>query len=264
MKKEIVFIIVVTAILLGIAFLATLPGKYRADKSESETSASETDDTTILEETLPPDYTPIVTDENGAIVVTGETEGEDMQADNEWALYVVNQSHPLPDDFVVYPKKVQGDYEMDYRAATYMIDMIDAAKADGIDIQVVSALRTIEYQQNLLDKEIQSYKEQGYNDDDAYKKATEGVAVPGQSEHNAGLAADLNQLSEDFENTDAFKWLDEHAQDYGFILRYPKGKQDITGIYYEPWHYRFVGVYHAKKIKESGLTLEEYCQNIGG
>ena len=105
------------------------------------------------------------------------------------------------------------------------------------------------------------------NDDEAYKKAVEAVAIPGKSEHNAGLAADIIEqgnytLTEDFENTPQFKWLNENAAKYGFILRYPKGKESVTGIIYEPWHYRFVGVYHATKIKDSGLCLEEYAESL--
>ena len=244
MKKEFIFIITLSLCLITLVFFTTLPGRLRADKAEeSSRSTSETSETT---ETTP--QTTVVTE-------------PEPEADNPWALYVVSEKHPLPDDFKVYPKKIQGDYEMDYRAANYFIDMVNAAADDGIEIKVVSALRTIEYQKNLLDREIASFKEQGYSDEEAYKKAVEGVALPGASEHNAGLAVDLNSLEESFENE--FRWLDEHAHEYGFILRYPKDKKDITGIYYEPWHYRFVGVYHAGKIKESGLTLEEYCEQRG-
>ena len=86
------------------------------------------------------------------------------------------------------------------------------------------------------------------------------IAVPGTSEHSLGLAVDLNSLEESFEQTAQFKWLIEHCAEYGFILRYPKDKEDITGISYEPWHYRYVGEDHAAKIMEQGLCLEEYVQ----
>lgn len=259
--KEIRFIILLTAVLFAVAFIATLPGNKvegGADESSALPQSATVSDTSASETFS------VATDSAGALVVGGNSSEDNMTIDNEWALYVINKDNPLPEDFVVHPKKVQGEYEMDYRAANYMLDMIEAAKEDGIDITVVSALRTTEYQQNLLDREIETFKSQGYSADEAYQKAIEGVAVPGQSEHNAGLAADLNQLDESFENTEAFRWLNENAHKYGFILRYPKGKQSITGIYYEPWHYRFVGVYHATKIKESGLTLEEYCKNTEG
>ena len=115
----------------------------------------------------------------------------------------------------------------------------------------------------MLENDIKAYEAKGLSYEEAYKKASAGVAIPGQSEHNAGICADILDkdnfsLTEGFEDTKEFKWLSENAQNYGFILRYPKNKESITGIEYEPWHYRFVGLYHAKKIKESGLSLEEY------
>lgn len=251
--KELRLILLLSAVFITIAYIATIPGNKRAELL-TETSSSEASETTVQTTTS----SPFETDENGAIIIGETTTEESFTPDNEWALYLINSEHPLPEDFHVESKYVQGTYEMDSRAANYMTAMIAAAKDDGIDIKVLSALRTIEYQQKLLDKEIESYKNDGYSDDEAYRLAVSGVAVPGESEHNAGLAADLCNLSENFENSDEFAWLDKHAHEYGFILRYPKGKQDITGIYYEPWHYRFVGIYHAKQIKESGLCLEEY------
>ena len=241
MKKEFIFIITLSLCLITLVFFTTLPGRLRADKAEeSSRSTSETSETT---ETTP--QTTVVTE-------------PEPEADNPWALYVVSEKHPLPDDFKVYPKKIQGDYEMDYRAANYFIDMVNAAADDGIEIKVVSALRTIEYQKNLLDREIASFKEQGYSDEEAYKKAVEGVALPGASEHNAGLAMDIVSASSDFINTKEYKWLCENAHNYGFILRYPEDKTAITGMNFEPWHWRYVGTQAAKEMKEKNQCLEEY------
>ena len=161
------------------------------------------------------------------------------------------------------------EYYLDVRAADYIERMIDDAKKDGIDLLVVSAYRTIEYQQQNFDNSVQDRVDRGMSYDDAYADTLNEVALPGESEHNAGLALDImceeyQSMDDDgFENTDAFKWLDRHAAEYGFILRYPKGKQDITGIIYEPWHYRFVGLYYANEIKKSGLCLEEYFESQG-
>ncbi|MBQ7958088.1 MAG: M15 family metallopeptidase, partial [Oscillospiraceae bacterium] len=163
-----------------------------------------------------------------------------------------------------YPKKIQGDYEMDYRAANYFLDMKEAAAAEGIELTVISAKRSREYQKQLFDKEVEDFKAQGLTDEEAFEAAREWVALPGESEHNSGLAVDLNSLDESFEESDAFKWLSDHAHEYGFILRYPKDKVGITGVQYEPWHYRFIGVYHATQIKEKGITLEEYYDEIWG
>jgi D-alanyl-D-alanine carboxypeptidase len=147
--------------------------------------------------------------------------------------------------------------------------MIEAAAEDGIELYMVSAYRTMQYQKDNLERSIEERMNTGMSYEAAYADALESVALPGCSEHNAGLAADImsvNNTSMDdssFENTPEFEWLSIHAAEYGFILRYPDGKQDITGIIYEPWHYRFVGVYYANKIKDSGLTMEEFFEQHG-
>ncbi len=244
MKKEFIFVILLSALLITLVFFTTMPGRKRAEeKKNAETSVSET--------------TPIVT-------TTEKKKEPEVEADNPWAFYIVSKEYPLPEDFVVYPKKIQGDYEMDYRAANYFLDMKEAAAADGIELTVISAKRSRQYQQQLFDKEVESYKEIGMSDEEAFEYAREWVALPGESEHNSGLAVDLNSLDESFDESDAFRWLSEHAHEYGFIMRYPKDKLGITGVGYEPWHYRFIGVYHATQIKEKGITLEEYYDEIRG
>lgn len=243
MKKEFIFVILLSALLITLVFFTTMPGRKRAEeKKNAETSVSET--------------TPIVT--------TTEKKKPEVNADNPWAFYIVSREYPLPEDFNVYPKKIQGDYEMDYRAANYFLDMKEAAAADGIELTVISAKRSRQYQKQLFDKEVESFIAKGMSDEEAFEAAREWVALPGESEHNSGLAVDLNNLDESFEESDAFKWLSEHAHEYGFILRYPKDKVGITGVQYEPWHYRFIGVYHATQIKEKGITLEEYYDEIRG
>ena len=119
----------------------------------------------------------------------------------------------------------------------------------------------------MFNRKINQYKAKGYDDNEAYNIAKTIVAIPGTSEHNLGLAADIvtpsyQTLDEGFAQTEAFRWLSENAADYGFILRYPKGKGDITGIIYEPWHYRYVGQAAAKVITEQGICLEEYLHRI--
>ena len=243
MKKEFIFVILLSALLITLVFFTTMPGRKRAEeKKNAETSVSET----------------------APIVTTTEKKKPEIDVDNPWAFYIVSRDYPLPEDFKVYPKKIQGDYEMDYRAANYFLDMKEAASAEGIELTVISAKRSREYQKQLFDKEVESYKSQGLTDEEAFEAAREWVALPGESEHNSGLAVDLNSLDESFEESDAFKWLSDHAHEYGFILRYPKDKVGITGVQYEPWHYRFIGVYHATQIKEKGITLEEYYDEIWG
>ena len=128
-----------------------------------------------------------------------------------------------------------------------------------------SAYRSIEKQQQLFDRSQQTYMAQGMSEEEAYAKTATETAIPGTSEHQTGLAADIvtptyQMLDAGFADTPAGKWLADNAVEYGFVLRYPQDKQEVTGIIYESWHYRFVGKTHAKLMKESGLCLEEYLQ----
>ncbi|MGN0695699.1 MAG: D-alanyl-D-alanine carboxypeptidase family protein [Oscillospiraceae bacterium] len=195
-------------------------------------------------------------------------------ADNTWAMFLINEQNPLPRryDDVIKTEKVDETYReyfLDSRAAEYYKNMLEAAAEDGIDLITVSAYRSYDYQKNNFDSNVEDRMAEGMSYAEAYKDSLASVQLPGQSEHNAGLAVDIlsneyNSMDDDgFENTEAFKWLDEHAAEYGFILRYPKGKTDITQIIYEPWHYRFVGIYYANEIKESGLCMEEYFDSKG-
>lgn len=261
------YIIGITLLLFVIVFFATMPGRKRYEEGVT-TQTTPPAVTSASGVTTPPSATaPPIVSESTAKPVGGEPDAPPSASiDNEWALYLINQDNPLPDDFTVTAEKVFGKFEMDSRAAPFMKEMIAAAKADGANLGVISALRTIEYQKTLLDTDVKAYQEQGMSYDDAYKKAAEAVAIPGQSEHNAGLCADILEvgnytLTEGFDQTPEFKWLSEHAAEYGFILRYPKSKESITGIIYEPWHYRFVGKYYAAAISESGLCLEEFIKN---
>lgn len=185
-----------------------------------------------------------------------------------WSLILVNNETPLPDGYTVETGTLPNGKEFDERAIFDLTAMLDAAAADGCPLMVCSAYRSVDYQEGLLTKKINEYTAAGYSYDDAYAIATTIVAKPGYSEHNTGLAADIVSqdyqiLDDGFENTAQFEWLSQHAAEYGFILRYPKDKQDITGIIYEPWHYRYVGKEYAQQISESGLCFEEwYAQNV--
>ena len=173
---------------------------------------------------------------------------------------LLNRKYKLPDGYV--PKlteAVKGSgVKMDYRVAPHYQEMYNAAKKDGITLTPVSGYRSYERQKNNFENQIKEYMNQGMNKVDATVKASQIRLLPGTSEHNAGLAMDICSLSETFENTKEFKWLQAHAHEYGFIMRYPKDKVNITKIIYEPWHYRYVGTDLAKQLKSSGQVLEEY------
>lgn len=182
-------------------------------------------------------------------------------------LFVVNKEIYLPEDYSIETDFVQGSYELETVAASHCRQMIEDAKKDGIDLKVLSAYRTVDYQTNLFNRNVkQRMDDMGMSYDEAVYDVSINIAPPGGSEHNAGLAVDIIDRDhwdtyEEFENTKEFDWLISHCTDYGFILRYPKGKEDITGYIYEPWHYRYVGLESAKKVMDSGLCLEEYMAN---
>lgn len=183
----------------------------------------------------------------------------------EYYLLLANAENPLPQDWSIQTEEVQNGYEMDKRAAPAMREMIQAAKEDGVELMLCSAYRSVEKQQQLFDRSQQAYMAQGMSEEEAYAKTATETASPGTSEHQTGLAADIvtptyQMLDAGFADTPAGQWLSEHAAEYGFVLRYPQDKQEVTGIIYESWHYRFVGKTHAKLMKESGLCLEEYLQ----
>lgn len=195
-----------------------------------------------------------------------DDEKENMMEASEDFLLLVNRENPLPADYTVQLKKVQNQHQVDDRIAGYVTDMIDNARKDGVELLICSSYRSVSRQQELFNQEVDKYIAAGRSNNEAIAEAAFGVAVPGHSEHNTGLALDIvtpayQRLDSGFEETEAFGWLAKNAHKYGFILRYPKNKTHITKIKYEPWHYRFVGVEHARIIKDNGLTLEEYLDD---
>jgi len=177
-----------------------------------------------------------------------------------WNLILLNINRRLPFDYAADLAQAAPGYstKLDARAAPHYRDMFNAAKDDGLTLVPLSGNRRISTQKTNFENKIAYWENQGYNKTEATKKAAQTILPPGCSEHNAGLAMDICSLYTSFENTDEFAWLQKHAADYGFILRYPAGKYDITKVSYEPWHWRYVGVAAAKEIKASGQCLEEY------
>lgn len=181
----------------------------------------------------------------------------------EWNLKVINQYNQVEDGFSPQLAEYDKNVEFDERAMQPLKDMINKMKRAGIkSIWIQSAYRSYEKQKALFDNKVKEYVKQGKSQEEAEVLAQKLVQRPESSEHHLGLAVDFNYVNNEFENTAAFEWLQEHAAEYGFILRYPKDKGDITGISYEPWHWRYVGKEHAKKIKEQGICLEEYVYQL--
>ncbi len=181
---------------------------------------------------------------------------------SDWRMILVNRDYILPDGYKPeLENAVEGGYDdvyLDERVAPYYNEMYKAAYEDGIHLVPISGYRSVTRQKNNFERKINYYMDQGYDKVEATQKAATVILPPGTSEHNAGLAMDICSLEQDFEDTKEFEWLCENAADYGFILRYPEDKQDITRIIYEPWHWRYVGVEAAQEMKASGECLEEY------
>ena len=182
---------------------------------------------------------------------------------DNWRLILVNSRNPLPEDSkepeLVY---VEGK-QFDKRAAGELQEMMKAMKKDGItNIWIQSTYRSIEYQKQLYDNKINEYLSKGATKEQAEALTIEYINRPGESEHNLGLAVDFNNVDDDFENTKAYNWLSVNAKDYGFVMRYPEEKADITGIAYEPWHWRYVGKEHSYKMEELDMCLEEYIEYL--
>ena len=182
-------------------------------------------------------------------------------------MVLVNHTNKMPDDYAFDTKECGSATSVNKTLQTVACDafleMQKAAAADGVTIWMQSGYRSVAYQTKLYEKKTQYYRDKGFEEAAAREKAAAIVNPPGYSEHNCGLAADLNSpehtgLDEGFENTAAFRWLCQHAGEYGFILRYPKGAEEKTEITYEPWHWRYVGAENAAKINASGLCFEDY------
>ena len=144
--------------------------------------------------------------------------------------------------------------------------MIDAQRETQTDaknwLYVRSPYRSYDTQKMLFNNQVKRWLDSGLSQADAETKAATVVTRPGTSEHNTGFSADFNIAEDSFESTPMFTWMQEHAADYGFVLRFPKDKQDITGIIYESWHYRFVGINNAKEMKRLNMCLEEYVEYL--
>ena len=194
----------------------------------------------------------------------------ELDADYE-RLLLVNGENSLPEDFdyegnllTVDKKYINGSLrQIDKDVWPYMRAMIEAAWEDGVDLYIWSPYRSYATQKMLYENQVKREMDKGLDRKAAEDKAATVVARPGTSEHHTGLAADFNMASDAFENTEMYKWMSKNAADYGFIMRYSEEKQPITGVIHESWHWRFVGINHALKIKELDMCLEEYLDYIG-
>lgn len=181
----------------------------------------------------------------------------------EWNLILINRLHPIPGNYDFPLSKINGNMYCDKRVFASIMEMFEAADKDGMELVICSPYRSDNHQEYLFNRKINNYMNDGASYMDAYCETAQAVTIPGTSEHQVGLAFDI--VSKEYRNLDAGfagtkegKWLAENAPEYGFILRYPENKVDSTGIEFEPWHFRYVGVKAAKKITKEKITLEEF------
>lgn len=256
LRNRILFVLAILAILAGVVFgISRLTAMYRKTHLPKQSLQA------VQAAGLESDET-----SEGAQGLAG-AQVSSLQSD--WRMVLVNPNVKLPDDYTVETETADAatGKELQTEAAEAYRQMAKAAEADGVSLMLCSGYRSVEYQQGLFDKKVEQCLSEGLSQEDAEIKAATIVAAPGHSEHNTGLAADIvtpdhQMLDTAFEQTPAFAWLSQHAAEYGFILRYPQDKTAITGIIYEPWHYRYVGVDNAAAILQSGGCLEEYLAKL--
>ncbi len=210
-------------------------------------------------------------DKKGDVYLKGNDEVvttvSDNEADESWKLILVNKQNPVPDDYTAQLSYVTGGQQVRHEVLAPLNSMLIAARKDGVSLSICSAYRSYKRQTELFNNKIRILTSAGMTYFDAYRIGSCSVTLPGTSEHQLGMALDIvtsgyTSLDEGFGKTTAGKWLKKNAPKYGFILRYPEGKEHITGITYEPWHYRYVGTEYAEDITNKGLTLEEYLEEM--
>ena len=205
----------------------------------------------------------IVAESESKVIVTPAASSAD------WNLVLVNRENQLAEEIVMELYLTESGYQIDSRIQEPYLQLMEAGKAAGMDFTMVSGYRSIEQQQTNYDVNYQNYLASGLSEEEARTKTEEYIALPNASEHITGLAVDITStalanlegnsgLFPDLENYPEGLWLKENAPKFGFVLRYPKEKEAITGINFEPWHFRYVGIENAMYMTEKNLTLEEY------
>lgn len=186
---------------------------------------------------------------------------------SDWELLLVNKKYKVPQEYVVELEEIESIHQVDKRIVEPLRQMLSDARKEGLSPIICSSYRTNEKQKKLYNNKVNEYKRWGFSDEEAEELASYWVAIPRTGEHETGLAVDIVSenyqiLDEKQEQTDVQKWLIENSYKYGFTLRYPTDKKDITMINYEPWHYRYVGIDNATYMKEHDMCLEEYIDYL--
>ena len=185
--------------------------------------------------------------------------------EDRWKIKLVNWENPVPEDFEVRLYYVEGNFLIDHRVVVSLQNMLNAMREEGLSPLLVSAHRCRITQTTLFENNVTRNMGNNMTREEAEREAARVVAAPGTSEHEIGLAVDIvathyQNLTESFASTPEGIWMANYGANFGFILRYPRNTEDITGIIFEPWHLRYVGVEVAQYIMENNLTLEEFLE----
>ena len=266
-RRRIAALIAVTAVLVTLLYGCGKRQELPADEPQQTAEQAQDPETVVQAPDGEPAQTQAVPEEPGEEPAEPETpepvpEDETAEGDDSWKLILVNADHPVPEGYSVTLKELRNDQWVDERIYPELQQMFDDARAVGIYPLINESYRTAERQQEILDSYIASYEAEGLSREEAEERALEVVAKPGTSEHQLGLALDIIVEYEE-DSTQTWQWLKDNCWRYGFILRYPEDKADVTGISYEPWHFRYVGTEAAQQIMEQGITLEEYLESAG-
>ena len=247
-----------------------IPGSNEAGTETNEAEEITEAETYTLEDVLSASHES--NRKNKSSTVSGN-ESEKVQTENvletlhksDWNLILVNKQHPIPEDYAFTLGTIKGSMKCDERILGQLGQMMQAARADGVTLVIRSPYRNDTRQEYLFNRKIKNYIKKKMSYLEAFRASAQAVTIPGSSEHQIGLALDIvsdtyTMLEEGFADTDAGKWRADNSYRYGFILRYPKGKEDITGIEFEPWHFRYVDVPAATYMYQNQLSLEEFVQ----
>ena len=247
-------------LMILVVLILTIAYKYITYKREVQASL----ETSVNVEEL---YTTTNKEEANIKEAENRKEKDIDSTTSDWELLLVNKNHKVPEGYVVELEEVEDGHQVDKRIVESLKQMLADARKEGLSPLICSSYRTNDKQQKLYNNKVREYERWGCSSEEAEELASYWVAIPGTGEHETGLAVDIVSmdyqiLDEKQEQTDVQKWLIENSYKYGFALRYPTDKKDITMINYEPWHYRYVGIDNATYMKEHDMCLEEYMEYL--
>ena len=264
LRTKIILLVILAVIMVPLIILYksvgdTTPKIKLYDRNQTENSSENQEAQTTEPQTEPVSEDPQAvpetkTAEKKPATIIPITDAE------KWNLAIINTKYPLPDSYApTLSNAISGsNIQLDSRVSERYAEMYAAAKLSGCVLTPYSGYHSYALQETNYNRKVNFYVNQGISAEEANQKASAQVLPAGCSEHNAGLAMDIVSASSDFINTKEYKWLCENAHNYGFILRYPEDKTAITGMNFEPWHWRYVGTQAAKEMKEKNQCLEEY------